>query len=49
MHAVPVLPPGRFEELAFADAATYMEEGRVVFTGSAEQMRTRLRRMGATV
>ncbi|WIA33020.1 hypothetical protein OEZ86_006177 [Tetradesmus obliquus] len=37
----------RFEELAYADAASYMEDGRVVFTGSPDQMKARLRAMGA--
>ncbi len=39
----------RFEELAYADAATYMEDGRALFTGSTEEVRTRLRLMGASV
>jgi hypothetical protein len=39
----------RFEELAYADAASYMEDGRVVFTGSPDQMKARLRAMGASV
>jgi hypothetical protein len=39
----------RFEELEYADAASYMEAGRIVFTGSPEQLRQRLRGMGATV
>jgi Fe-S cluster assembly ATPase SufC len=39
----------RFEELAYADAASYMEDGRVVFTGSPEQMTARLRAMGASI
>jgi hypothetical protein len=39
----------RFEELAYADAASYMEDGRVVFTGSPDQMKARLRAMGANV
>eukprot|EP00878_Enallax_costatus_P029133 GHUV01031563.1.p1 GENE.GHUV01031563.1~~GHUV01031563.1.p1 ORF type:complete len:122 (+),score=18.55 GHUV01031563.1:266-631(+) len=44
-----VLVTHRFEELAYADAASYMEDGRVVFTGSPEQMKARLRAMGASV
>lgn len=40
---------GRFEELAYADAASYMEDGKVVFTGSPAQMTARLRAMGASV
>ncbi|KAF6254440.1 P-loop containing nucleoside triphosphate hydrolase protein [Scenedesmus sp. NREL 46B-D3] len=39
----------RFEELAYADAASYMEDGRVVFTGSPHQMKARLRALGARV
>lgn len=39
----------RFEELEYADAASYMENGRVVFTGSPAQMVARLRSMGASV
>ena len=39
----------RFEELEYADAASYMEDGRIVFTGSPQQLRERLRAMGATV
>eukprot|EP00775_Hariotina_reticulata_P004769 gene4769-5019_t len=39
----------RFEELDYADAASYMENGRVVFTGSPQQMKERLRGMGAPV
>lgn len=39
----------RFEELEYADAASYMEDGRIAFTGSPEQLRQRLRGMGATV
>lgn len=39
----------RFEELEYADAASYMENGQVVFTGSPEQMRERLRAMGAAL
>jgi hypothetical protein len=39
----------RFEELEYADAASYMEDGRIVFTGSPDQLRQRLRGMGATL
>jgi hypothetical protein len=39
----------RFEELEYADAASYMENGEVVFTGSPAQMVARLRSMGAGV
>ena len=42
-------PAARFEELEYADAASYMEGGRIVFTGSPEQLRQRLRGMGATL
>jgi ABC-type branched-subunit amino acid transport system ATPase component len=41
--------PPRFEELEYADAASYMEGGRIVFTGSPEQLRQRLKAMGATL
>jgi energy-coupling factor transporter ATP-binding protein EcfA2 len=39
----------RFEELEYADAASYMEDGKVVFTGSPAQMVARLKSMGASV
>jgi energy-coupling factor transporter ATP-binding protein EcfA2 len=39
----------RFEELAYADSVSYMESGRVVFTGTAEEARALLRGMGASV
>jgi len=39
----------RFEELAYADAASYMEDGKVVFTGSPAQMTARLKAMGASI
>lgn len=39
----------RFEELAYADAASYMDDGKVVFTGSPSQMVARLKSMGASV
>lgn len=39
----------RFEELEYADAASYMENGEVVFTGSPAQMVARLRSMGARI
>lgn len=38
----------RLEELEFADTASVMESGRVVFTGSPSGALTRLRRMGAS-
>ncbi|KAJ9527275.1 hypothetical protein QJQ45_025576, partial [Haematococcus lacustris] len=39
----------RFEELEYADQASYMEEGRVVFTGSPQEMRAFLSSLGAPV
>ena len=39
----------RFEELESADAASYMENGRVVFTGTPAEMRDFLKRLGAPV
>lgn len=39
----------RFEELQFADEATYVEGGRVVFSGSPDEMRKYLERLGAAV
>lgn len=39
----------RFEELESADEASYMQDGKVVFTGSPEQMRSFLRSLGAPV
>lgn len=39
----------RFEELEFADAATYMQDGRVVFMGTPAEMIVFLRKEGARV
>jgi len=39
----------RFEELAYADSVSYMESGRVVFTGTAQEAREMLKSMGASV
>ncbi|MEW5303358.1 MAG: hypothetical protein WDW36_006059 [Sanguina aurantia] len=39
----------RFEELEYADAASYMDNGRVVYTGDPTQMRAYLKRLGAPV
>ncbi len=39
----------RFEELEYADAASYMQDGRVAFTGSAQEMRRYLKQLGAPV
>lgn len=39
----------RFEELEYADAATYMDGGKVVFSGSPAAMKQHLTRLGATV
>ncbi|EFJ47198.1 hypothetical protein VOLCADRAFT_61738 [Volvox carteri f. nagariensis] len=39
----------RFEELQFADAASYMEDGRVVFTGTPDEAKLFLRKRGAPV
>lgn len=39
----------RFEELAYADSVSYMDGGRVAFTGTAEEARALLRGMGASV
>jgi energy-coupling factor transporter ATP-binding protein EcfA2 len=39
----------RFEELAYADSVSYMDSGRVVFTGTAEEAREMLKSMGASV
>jgi len=39
----------RFEELEFADAATYMKDGRAVFTGTSTEMIEFLRKEGARV
>ncbi|KXZ56381.1 hypothetical protein GPECTOR_1g338 [Gonium pectorale] len=39
----------RFEELQFADAASYMEDGRVVFTGTPEETKAYMRGLGAPV
>ncbi len=39
----------RFEELEYADSASYMQEGKIVFTGKPERVRTFLRSLGAPV
>jgi energy-coupling factor transport system ATP-binding protein len=39
----------RFEELEYADSVSYMESGRVVFTGTKEEARRLLRGMGASL
>ncbi|GLC35940.1 hypothetical protein PLESTM_000384900 [Pleodorina starrii] len=39
----------RFEELQFADAASYMEDGRVVFTGTPDEAKVFLRDLGAPI
>ena len=39
----------RLEELRWADAVSYMDQGRVVFTGSPEQAQAYMRRLGAHV
>ena len=39
----------RFEELEFADTASYMQDGRVVFTGTPAEMHAYLKRIGAPV
>lgn len=41
--------PHRFEELQFADAASYMENGRVVFTGTPDEAKAYMRKLGAPV
>jgi energy-coupling factor transport system ATP-binding protein len=39
----------RFEELAYADSVSYMESGRVIFTGTADEARRMLRGLGASI
>jgi ABC-type glutathione transport system ATPase component len=39
----------RFEELEYADSASYMQDGRIVCTGRPERMRSFLRNLGAPV
>lgn len=39
----------RFEELEYADAATYMDDGKLVFTGPPARMKEYLSQLGATV
>lgn len=39
----------RFEELEYADSATYMEAGRAVFSGPPARVRDYLRQLGATL
>lgn len=39
----------RLEELAYADAVSYMEDGRVVWTVDAEEAKRKMQRMGAYV
>jgi energy-coupling factor transport system ATP-binding protein len=39
----------RFEELEYADSASYMADGKIAFTGSPGRMRDFLRSLGAPV
>ena len=39
----------RLEELRWADGVSYMDQGRVVFTGTPDEARAYLRRLGAHV
>lgn len=39
----------RFEELEYADAASYMEDGRLAFTGSPHELKEYMRGLGARV
>lgn len=39
----------RLEELRWADAVSYMDQGRVVFTGSPKQAQAYMRQLGAHV
>lgn len=49
MSRLSILCACRFEELEYADAASYMDNGRVAFTGDATQMRAYLKQLGAPV
>lgn len=39
----------RFEELEYADSGSYMQDGRMVFTGTASELRGYLSTIGAPV
>lgn len=39
----------RFEELQYADEASYMQDGKVVFTGKPEDLKAYIRKLGAPV
>lgn len=39
----------RFEELVYADSATYMQDGRVAYSGSPEDVKAFMRKLGAPV
>lgn len=55
--AAPLLPTAvtaiwvthRFEELEYADSASYMEDGQLVFTGTPAELKVYLKKLGATV
>jgi ABC-type transport system involved in cytochrome bd biosynthesis fused ATPase/permease subunit len=48
-HVTAIWVTHRFEELEYADSASYMKGGRIIYTGSPDEMRAFLRREGATV
>ena len=39
----------RFEELQYADEASYMAGGKVTFTGKPEQLKLYMRKLGAPI
>lgn len=56
LHSTPATCPlpaclsgFRFEELQYADEASYMQDGKVVFTGKPEDLKAYIRKLGAPV
>jgi ABC-type glutathione transport system ATPase component len=49
IHVSAMWVTHRFEELEYADSASYMKEGKIIFTGGPEEMRAFLRKEGAAV
>lgn len=48
-HVTAIWVTHRFEELQYADSASYMSDGRVVFTGTGPEMVQYLKSLGAPV
>lgn len=45
----PYARPPRFEELQYADEASYMAGGKVTFTGKPDQLKLYMRKLGAPI